>query len=150
MTQLHITFHSRAELKRMVGDEFIDKSAVVISVNDTEAERNDMFNLLVGSSGRFVTLSFLDDEYSFRKEQAEALVQAIDNAYEEGFRRFVTHCWAGISRSGAIAKFINDFYGEGDDHPLLGDYKVYNKRVYTMLENAFQKQQNGLTHSWET
>lgn len=150
MTQLHITFHSRAEIKRMVDDEFIDKDTVVISVNDTEAERDDMGYFLTGRANRVILQLFLDNESSFQKSQAETLVKLIDEAYEDGLRRFVIHCWAGISRSGAIAKYINDFYGEGVDHPLLGDYKVYNKRVYTMLENAFQKQKYGLTHSWET
>lgn len=134
----------------MVDDEFIDKDTVVISVNDTEAERDDMGHFLADRANRVILQLFLDNESSFQKSQAETLVELIDEAYEDGLRRFVIHCWAGISRSGAIAKYINDFYGEGENHPFLGDYKVYNKRVYTMLENAYHKYKSGLTQSWET
>ena len=149
MTQLTVTFHSRAEVKKLVDDDFIDKDTVVISVSDTEKERTDMSYHVATHANRFIGQVFADNETAFEKHQASVLVEMIDEAYEEGMRRFVVHCWAGVSRSGAIAKFINDFYGEGEYHPILGDYKVYNKRVYTMLENAFHKKKFGITHSWE-
>lgn len=149
MSRLTVTFHSRAEVKRLVDDDFIDEDTVVISISDFESERYAMEEFLKSFTKNSILQVFSDDESSFQKEQAEVLVNAIDKAYEDGIRRFVVHCWAGVSRSGAIAKFINDFYGEGEDHPILGKYKVYNKRVYTMLESAFHKKKFGITHSWE-
>lgn len=149
MTQLTVTFHSRAEIKKLVDDEFVDADALVISINDNESEREEIFDLLSDIGVRFVSMTFLDDEKSFDKLLAEHLFSEIDEAYEDGIERFIVHCWAGVSRSGAIAKYINDFYGEGKNHPILGKYKVYNKRVYTMLESAFQKKKFGLTQSWD-
>lgn len=149
MTRLTVTFHSRAEIKKLVDDEFVDTDAFVISINDNESERKELFDLLIRVGVRFVSMTFPDDEKSFDKLLAEKLFSEIDEAYEAGIQRFIVHCWAGVSRSGAIAKYINDFYGEGENHPILGNYKVYNKRVYTMLESAFQKNKFGLTQSWD-
>lgn len=144
----NVTFHSRGGFKKLVENEELTKETVAISVSDTEDERSDMAYFILGHC-HFIGLVFRDDESSFQKHQAEMLVQLIDEAYQEGKRHFVVHCFAGVSRSGAIAKYINDFYGQGPDHPILGDYKVYNRRVYTMLENAYHKTKFGITHSWE-
>lgn len=149
MSKMNITFHSRGEIKKLVENEQINKDTVAISISDTEDERTAMSYLMVNTSCRFIGQVFRDDESSFQKHQAEMLVQLIDEAYQEGKRHFVVHCFAGVSRSGAVAKFINDFYGEGPNHPILGEYKVYNRRVYTMLENAYHKTMFGITHSWE-
>uniref|UniRef100_UPI003F816C7D hypothetical protein n=1 Tax=Enterococcus faecium TaxID=1352 RepID=UPI003F816C7D len=46
----------------------------------------------------------------------------------------IIHCYMGVSRSGAVAKWVNDHYGL--EKPELENYTLYNKRVYSMLMNV--------------
>lgn len=52
--------------------------------------------------------------------------------YEELIQeRVVGHCFAGVSRSAAVAKWINDY--KGLDERLYNDYAQHNRHVYDVL-----------------
>jgi predicted protein tyrosine phosphatase len=53
----------------------------------------------------------------------------------------VIHCWAGISRSAAVAKFADEFYGINE---FPEKYTLYNKLVYTTLRNIWEKRRYDL------
>ena len=59
------------------------------------------------------------------EEQAQKCVDFIENNIG---KHIYIHCRAGISRSGAIAKFIIEFYNENNIYNV-SDFKFYNKRI---------------------
>ena len=48
----------------------------------------------------------------------------------------VVHCWAGQSRSKAVAKFISDYFGYLTTYPIKWD-EPYNKHVYNILQETY-------------
>lgn len=70
-------------------------------------------------------------------KQAEDIKIAVDKAIAEGIIHIIVHCYAGISRSGAvgciIAKYLN-----GDDIYLWKQGGISpNRWVYKLMSNAF-------------
>lgn len=69
--------------------------------------------------------------------QALEIKEAVDKATKKGIRNIIVHCYAGISRSGAvgcaIAKYLN-----GDDTYLWANESILpNKLVYKLMCKAF-------------
>lgn len=46
---------------------------------------------------------------AFTEEQAKQVLEFVDNNKDR--KQFIIHCSAGISRSGAVGTFINDYFG---------------------------------------
>jgi len=65
-------------------------------------------------------------------EQAEQLVDFVDK--HKGKNIYV-HCLRGTSRSGAVDKFLEDFYGY--KRPSTKNTKGYSKEVYQALQEAY-------------
>jgi predicted protein tyrosine phosphatase len=67
------------------------------------------------------------------KEQAQAIVNFVALASDNGTDSFLVHCEQGISRSAAVAKWIVECFG---GHTLVNcpDWKHHNRYVFRMLE----------------
>jgi predicted protein tyrosine phosphatase len=61
-------------------------------------------------------------------------------ANEECLDTVFVHCYAGISRSAGVAKFVADMYRITD---FPHHYTLYNKMVYSTLLNEYYKRLNG-------
>lgn len=68
------------------------------------------------------------------KDQAKSIVEFIKeiHSFNEPLS-LIIHCTAGVSRSAAIGKFINDYYGL--DLPNYRRLDLFNRYVYRMLFN---------------
>lgn len=126
-----VEFISRYEMKRRVKhrEDFTD--VAIISISDTSTEYVEMRALLQEYNYNALCFNDTDDETGMSSLQAEVLLKFIQENYD---KKFIVHCFAGVSRSAAVAKFINEFYELGDWY--LEDYKCYNKRVYNKLMAA--------------
>lgn len=125
-----INFVSRQQMKQAMEYEF-DSNLAIISISDTKVEMEEMNSLLSNSQCDYLCLWFADSEESdgITDEQAKYILSFINHKND-----FMIHCFAGVSRSGAVAKFINEYYEHG--HMWLEDYQGHNKRVYNKLMAA--------------
>jgi len=72
-------------------------------------------------------------------EQADKIIGFID---KNNNKDFLIHCYAGISRSGAVALFLNDFYDWIDKETFQLDYenRIHpNQKVYHELKMALDR-----------
>lgn len=104
---MQLSHGSRFEFKQLVKSADAGARIVFISISDKDAEVDEMVNLVWENRpameyGCF--LKFKDDKDSFAVEQAERLKELVDNAIILGYSKFAVHCFAGISRSAAVAK----------------------------------------------
>lgn len=102
-----------------------------ISVSDSNTELKEMTELVKDYCGPSITLQFFDDDEGMSEDQAKALLSFIETHRD---RKFVVHCFAGVSRSGAISKFINEHL-DGNDW-YLEDYQGHNRVVFNQLHKA--------------
>lgn len=108
----------------------------VISCNDTLHGEQEMKERLSGKCQN-MTLFFQDtdnseDPFSFSLDQA---IDVIKFVKENNAKHFIIHCHAGISRSAAIARWI-DLYLTGELSHRLKNYSLYNKHVFRTLQRA--------------
>ena len=68
------------------------------------------------------------------EEQAQKCVDFIENNIG---KHIYIHCRAGISRSGAIAKFIVEFYNENNIRKRTGHFAVQQKLTKHCKSNIF-------------
>lgn len=115
----------------------------IISISDHVMEEREIRLLCKDSSlprDRCLFLHFSDtedDDSGFRSRTAHYIIEHAKTAYKE--RRDVTvHCLVGQSRSGAVAKFINDYWGL--DSWYLNEYKGFNLYVYDILCKVFNEE----------
>ncbi|MBG23727.1 MAG: hypothetical protein CMF22_10425 [Idiomarinaceae bacterium] len=135
----NINFYSRYQMKRMIeAGELDPERDVVISINDTPQEYKEMFELLTTlydadnkpeAWQNYTCLMFNDDEGDFSELQARVIKTFVDN---HGVKKnYHIHCFAGVSRSGAVAKWINEYYDQCIMY--LDDYMGYNRHVFNEL-----------------
>ena len=83
----------------------------------------------------------------FSKKQAKELIEFIEANKDK--QTFIVHCTAGISRSGAIATFINDLYGNSykeffnDNRQIQPNYTILRRlrEVYSKkYPNSFYQE----------
>ena len=68
------------------------------------------------------------------KDQAKEIVDYIQHLQElPDSLKLIVHCYAGVSRSAAVGKFINDYYKM--KLPQYERLSLYNKFVYHQLMN---------------
>lgn len=124
-----VEFMSRGQMKKFIETrEHLNENVAIISINDTPYEYDDMMELLEGSNFSISMFADSDGNDGISPLQAKCLLSFIDTNYNKDF---YVHCFAGVSRSGAVAKFINEYLDRG--HMYLEDYKGYNRRVYNTL-----------------
>lgn len=131
-----ITFMSRSKAKDLITSGFL-ANTVLISISNDEEEAIEMQNL-EGAPDLAVYAVFQDidsEESGLQPYHCNAIIEmaqyAVDNKLD-----VVVHCLAGVSRSGAVAKWINDYLAKRPDH-YLTEYKGYNRYVYERMESAY-------------
>lgn len=72
----------------------------------------------------------LKDAKLFDEEMAARMARQIQDAYKDGIRDFVIHCFAGQSRSSGVAAAIAKHY-TGDDDKYFSSPVVYGRPKYT-------------------
>lgn len=106
------------------------EDSLLVSINDTSDELQEIKSLPIQDSSTLRTYQFLDSEDSFERHQAQRFILDLDYAARNNLDIWI-HCYMGVSRSGAFAVFANEYLGLDIDY--LNSYKLYNKNVYTML-----------------
>lgn len=120
--------------------KFDSGNYALISISDNMSERRLMQDILGAqiTNCPYITTNFQDvdhdDGTGISNIQAKELLSFI-KAYPN--RDFIIHCFAGVSRSAAVAKFINEYYDAGNI--ALENYKIYNKLVYNKLKGMCDK-----------
>lgn len=110
----------------------------VISINDTEKERVQMESRLSAANIPHLALTFSDVTYEtqlsnetlFNNQHADAIIDFV----HRNPGNYAVHCFAGVSRSAAVAVFLNEYLQLGDDE--LTNLKSFNRHVYDMLKAA--------------
>lgn len=132
MKKKKIEFISRGQMKRIISQQgHKEDNLAIISINDTSYEYDEMYRLLDGSNFTIAAFQDSDGDDGITDIQAKLLLSFIERNHD---KNFLIHCFMGISRSGAVAKFINEFYECGIFY--LEDYKGYNRRVFNKLQAA--------------
>lgn len=134
---MKVEFIDRAGFKNIACVGFPDLTAC-ISISSTHEDWREMVGISKQSETNIKCLRFLDidsEESGFTRRTAEMLKELVDGwvicEYEHRPKRILIHCDMGVSRSGAIAKWINDYYGLDDR--FLNEYYQHNKYVYDAL-----------------
>lgn len=129
--QESIRFVSRYEMKQILKSGVDLEEYAIISVNDTDDEYSEMLESLKQSTCSEFSLSMFpdtDDGTGMSSLQAQCILSFI---IKNSNKKFLVHCFAGVSRSGAIAKFINEFLERGIFY--LEDYMGYNRHCFNQL-----------------
>lgn len=124
-----ISFISRYDIKTALRKNSpLLSGAAIISINDTDKELEEMRGLIGKRPALF--LKFKDDIKGevITQEQCKAINDFIRKHRD---KPFVVHCFAGISRSAAIAIHINNLLERGD--ATLLQYRSYNSEVLKVL-----------------
>jgi len=137
----NISFVDRGTAKRLIRDGYFDRNICdFISISDTNPEAAEMRELWLdnkidSNAAIFLRFQDIDDLSSgFNEHKAKRVIDFLQESYVKR-KDVVVHCFAGISRSGAVAKFANEYWGLGDQY--LEDYRGHNIHIYyTLLEAA--------------
>lgn len=158
---LKVNFVSRdAAITLIKGGVFYNEDVDFLSISDTEEEAvfmEKMFNAMYGqrdlfdsSRGNLIqTFVFKDlngDESDFTPEMAKDIIDFIEQTAASG-KELVVHCFAGISRSGAVAKFASEYFGSNAFENYVGyNIDVYNTLVETYGEETLRSYYNKLSN----
>jgi predicted protein tyrosine phosphatase len=137
-----------------INDSNVDKleNIAIISINDTsgnwsvswfDSDHPNVLRMWFDDIEKDLQVSPTNPNkcLAFTPEQAKQVFDFINSNYGKDF--FV-HCSAGISRSGAVGAFINDYHG-WDRSKFVKDnpYIHPNARISRMLNNKVWKQKLG-------
>lgn len=129
-------FVSRETMKKVFIGNTLKPNTYIISINDN---RSDMFSMLESflecgvDQLMILPLIFADDDKGIDNTVCADIKSFVELGFEKN-ANILVHCFAGISRSGAVAKWINDYYTMGNS--FLECYGNYNRSVYNSL-NAY-------------
>lgn len=138
---MKVKFISRTEaICNIRGGFFKENDCDLISISDTNSEKEQMRELWMMNkkdSNAALFFNFLDIEgveSRFDYTKAQKIIQFVQESQVKK-KDIIVHCFAGISRSGAVAKFINEDLMLMDEY--LENYAGHNKWVYyTLLEES--------------
>lgn len=132
-----VEFVSREQAKEFVGSqEFSELNLDFISISDTNSEKDKMKKLWKNNkqdsqAAIFFNFSDIDGiESGFTEKKARKIVEFCKESFAKK-KDILVHCLAGISRSGAVAKFVNDYFGLNNEY--LNNYTGHNLYVYYTL-----------------
>lgn len=136
-----------------------EKPTLLIAINDFNDQFkpfNERVNYLTYSNYVDVCWLFFDDIgyipfgdkslNMFTKKKAKELIQFLDNHFEtKDFERVLVHCYAGVSRSQAVALFIAKYYLKDQDlfeglYHQEGKVTGGNHFVYSLLEKTYERE----------
>lgn len=131
----HIYFISQNKFKTLVNDNINYQHSNYIAIS-VVTEEKDKFELNTNFKDS-VQLVFGDDENSFTKEQALQIINLVKNNQQTNI---VVHCLMGISRSAAIALFLDEWLNQTYISDISRSrYVNYNRHVYTTLLKTFNE-----------
>ena len=115
--------------------ERLNDSYAVISITDSLSTHSKM-QIELSDRCPNLCLFFLDvddpeQEFSFSKAEALAIRSFVKLNRD---RKFIVHCNAGVSRSAAVAMWIEE-YLYGGLSPSKKHYSLHNKLVYRTLHS---------------
>lgn len=123
-----VEFCSRAEAIKMAGNPHWSIISIVEPWTAPARLQPDWRAIL--------RLEFLDtvDDGSwqtglFDEGHARQIIGFVDDAIKNKDIGIIVHCWAGVSRSAAVAKWIAGLHGLSFNE----EYKLYNPHVYRKL-----------------
>lgn len=110
-----------------------NKDFAIISINDTQREANEVAGLIQTSDSviSYTSIVHPDDCSTSFIPHVKAIKQELDVIHGTDTILLV-HCWAGISRSAAVAKFAEEYLDV--PAPQLLRYKIYNNVIYNTLK----------------
>mgnify|MGYP001024818082 FL=1 len=136
---MNIQFVSRQQCQLMILDGFFEENDYdLISISDTNKEKELMKKYWLRfkkDSNAAIFLNFRDiegTESGFTENKAKQIRRFVQETFKRK-KNIIVHCLVGVSRSGAVAKWINNHYMCGD--PFLDDYVGYNLYVYCVLDD---------------
>lgn len=92
-----------------------------------------MLHPVGGEKCPFIALVFLDldsEDSMFTNGMAGDIIGFVEWCHKNN-KNIIVHCDMGVSRSGAVAKWVNEFLGLQDLY--LEDYQLYNRYVFNRL-----------------
>ena len=133
---MKVVFVSRCDMIKLIKNKSL-RSVCIVSVSDNNREKQEMYNLCKeysqGLCKAFVNFPDVEDGVCLTDKKIKQILRVCDYAFKNKLD-IVVHCFLGVSRSGAIAKYINDYYMLGDTY--LEDYTGHNKNLYYALMEA--------------
>ncbi len=121
----------------------------LISINDTHGtpevpyfeNKSNVKVMFFDDIERDIYHKTYGDIKAFSKEQARELVEFIDRHKDK--EKCIVHCAAGISRSGAVGTFINDYYGgDLEEFNRTNPHICPNALVFRLLKQAYGEMLN--------
>lgn len=130
---MKVKFVSRSDMISLIRNEQLS-DVCIISISDTNREKQEMYTLCKEhSQGRckaFLNFPDVEDSVSLTTNKLQQVLRVSEYAFKNKLD-VIVHCFLGVSRSGAVAKYINDYYMLGDRY--LEDYVGHNKNLYYEL-----------------
>lgn len=117
-----------------------NNNMALISINDPDMSNHIPYEFWAHK----ITLKFHDIDTGekdkgilFKKSMARELIQFVLDL-PPNINYIVIHCFAGICRSGAVARFLQKhIYPSCFNETFWMKYMIYNRMVYTTLENVW-------------
>lgn len=102
-----------------------------------DADKEGNLNSMMGQSS-IAAIKSSGGPKLFSEDDAKEIIKFVEEIKDKVISLFV-HCDAGISRSSAVAKFIAELYKL--DFPE--SYQLYNRYVYRVITNTYNKMMFG-------
>lgn len=119
----------------------------LISISDSNKEKKEIRDAWMAEHNNIVAAHFVnfldvDDRLGgFTEAKADGIVRFITETHRRR-KNLLVHCWLGVSRSGAVAKFAHDYFSF--ECPHIEAYGLYNTYVYNMLREV-----SGFGHGYD-
>ena len=133
---MEIDFMSKGEASKIMPD----KNMALISITDIEDKD---IHIPFHKWENVTKLNFHDiDEKQegmtlFNVQMARQIIKFV-LGLPDNVNRIVVHCYAGISRSAAIVRFLQKFVYEGCFNPQFWiSYNMYNRKVFSALSQVW-------------
>ena len=137
---MNIVFTSQHIFKNQINSQEADpevlKKSICISII---TEPSDTFALNKNFKSS-IQMSFKDDDQSFTDLHADQILYFIDQ-YKNRVNTIFIHCLMGVSRSAAIALFLEEYLNNNFiEDTSRSNYSLYNRHIYSTLHKCIQKE----------
>ena len=111
----------------------------MVSISDSTKEKKEIKAAWMAAhnnkvAAHFVNFLDVDDPHSgFTESKAEGIVRFLTETNRKK-KNLLVHCFLGVSRSGAVAKFAYEYFGF--ECPHIEAYGLYNKYVFNQLREV--------------
>ena len=134
---MKVQFVSRRTAKDLIKTNIpLLNDSAIISISTLEEQREEMTAMMSPIGGEkcpFIAMVFLDldnEDSRFTDDMARDIIGFVEWQHRKN-KNIIVHCDMGVSRSGAVAKWVNEFLGLQDLY--LEDYQQYNRYVFNKL-----------------